>query len=262
MRGMGRKAISPLEIYRRRHGMRQYDLARAAGVSTSYISELESGSRTGRVEVWKKLAGALNTGLDDLLASEAKLSGIDRPLIALTKSLSLYDRVLESPPDRSPARPSGEIQVMAHLWGPDRYVVRCHDQTMFPTLHEGDLVLVEARDKIPLRRASGRICVVLHEGKAALRKVRVSRRPPLGPKSPSLDPASRPEDFEVRGKVSGSEGRDEGRPEGPRSEGSQGGTRIVLEADNPLVPPVEVKPEDGFKVCGICISIVERDLQG
>lgn len=240
LRGMGRKAISPLEIYRRRHGMRQYDLARAAGVSTSYISELESGSRTGRVEVWKKLADALGTGLDDLLAPEAKLSGIDRPLIALTKSLSLYDRVLESPPDQSPARPSGEIQVMAHLWGPDRYVLRCHDQTMFPTLHEGDLVLVEARDKIPLRRASGRICVVLHEGKAALRKVRISRRPPLGPKSP----------------------RDEGRPEEPRSGGSQGGTRIVLEADNPLVPPVEVKGEDEFKVCGICISIVERDLQG
>ena len=217
--GMGRKTISPLEVYRRQRGMRQYDLARAAGVSTSYLSELESGARTGRVEVWKKLAGALGTGLDDLLAPEAKLSGIDRPLIAITKTLPLYDRVLESPPDESPARPSGEIQAMAHLWGPDRYVLRCNDQTMFPTLREGDLILVEARDKIPLRQASGRICVVLHEGKAALRKVRVSRS-------------------------------------------SHAGRRIILDAENPLIPRVEIEPDDEFKICGICISIVERDLRG
>ena len=230
---MGRKAIGPLEIYRRQRGMRQYDLARAIGVSTSYISELESGTRTGRVEVWKKIADALGTGLDELLDPEAKLSGIDRPLIPLTKALPLYDRMLEAPPDESPARPSGELPVMAHLSGPDRYVVRCHDQTMFPTLREGDLVLVEARDKIPLRRASGRVCVVLHDGKVALRRVEVSRRSP-GPGPPKRE---------------------------LRSAGAKaGGRRIVLKADNPLVPPVEVKPGDDFKVCGVCIRLVEREL--
>lgn len=215
--GMGREAISRLEVYRRRRGMRQYDLARAAGVSGSYISELENGARTGRVEVWKKIAGALGTGLDELLAPEAKLSGIDRPLMPLTKDLPLYDQVLESPPGESPERPSGEMPAMAHLWGPDRYVLRCHDQTMFPTLHETDLVLVEARDKIPLRQASGRICVVLHNGKAALRRVEVTRR-------------------------------------------SGGKSRIVLKADNPLVRPVEVEPDDDFRICGICLRLVEREI--
>ena len=193
--------------------MRQYDLARAAGVSTSYISELESGTRTGRVEVWKKIADALGTGLDELLASEAKLSGIDRPLVALTKPLALYER----PPDGSRARPSGEVLVMAHLWGPDRYVLRCHDQTMFPTLREGDLVLVEGRDKISLRQARGRICVVLHNRKAALRRVEVSRRP-------------------------------------------REGRRIILRADNPLVPAIEVASEDEFACRGICIRLVEREI--
>ncbi len=225
--------------------MRQYDLARAAGVSTSYISELENGARNGTIDVWKKVAGVLGTGLDELLASEAKLSGMDRPLLALTKVLPLYDRALESPPQESRARPSGEFRAMAHLWGPDRYALRCQDQTMHPTLQEGDLVLVEARDKITLRQASGRICVVLHNGEAVLRRVELSRNSPGLPPSAVAEPLL----------------RKTGRPPKPGLRPAKaGGRKITLRADNPLVPPVEVKPKDEFKVCGICVRLVEREL--
>jgi DNA-binding XRE family transcriptional regulator len=43
------------------------DLAAAAGISQPYLSEIESGKKTGSVEVLKRIAAALKVDLDDIV---------------------------------------------------------------------------------------------------------------------------------------------------------------------------------------------------
>jgi DNA-binding XRE family transcriptional regulator len=43
------------------------DLAAAAGISQPYLSEIESGKKTGSVDVLKRIAAALKVDLDDIV---------------------------------------------------------------------------------------------------------------------------------------------------------------------------------------------------
>lgn len=43
------------------------DLASAAGISQPYLSEIESGKKTGSVDVLKRIATALKVDLDDIV---------------------------------------------------------------------------------------------------------------------------------------------------------------------------------------------------
>jgi DNA-binding XRE family transcriptional regulator len=61
-------APSPLSFWRKRSGMTQVDVAQTAGISQSYLSELESGARKGDPLLFKKLAAVLGVPLDDLIA--------------------------------------------------------------------------------------------------------------------------------------------------------------------------------------------------
>jgi DNA-binding XRE family transcriptional regulator len=62
------EAPSPLSFWRKRAGMTQVELAQTAGISQSYLSELESGARKGDPALFKKLASVLSVPLDDLIA--------------------------------------------------------------------------------------------------------------------------------------------------------------------------------------------------
>ncbi len=56
----------PLRVWREHRGLTQQALADAVGVGKSYISQLESGNKTGSLDVLRALASALNLDLDDL----------------------------------------------------------------------------------------------------------------------------------------------------------------------------------------------------
>lgn len=43
------------------------DLATVAGISQPYLSEIESGEKTGSVDVLKRIAAALKVDLDDIV---------------------------------------------------------------------------------------------------------------------------------------------------------------------------------------------------
>ena len=58
---------NPIRVWREHRGMTQQQLAEAAGISTPYLSQLESGKRTGSTEVLTAIAKALNLTLDDLV---------------------------------------------------------------------------------------------------------------------------------------------------------------------------------------------------
>jgi DNA-binding XRE family transcriptional regulator len=61
---------NPLRVWREYRGLTQQQVAKTAGISKPYLSQLESGRRRGTAEVLQAVAKALNVSLDDLVVSE------------------------------------------------------------------------------------------------------------------------------------------------------------------------------------------------
>jgi DNA-binding XRE family transcriptional regulator len=61
----------PLRVWREHRGLTQEALATAAGVGKSYVSQIESGRKTGTLDTLRRLAAALGVDLDDLTPWEA-----------------------------------------------------------------------------------------------------------------------------------------------------------------------------------------------
>jgi DNA-binding XRE family transcriptional regulator len=58
---------TPLAFYRKKRGLSQATLAKRAGITQSYLSEIEIGRKSGDVQTLRKLADALKTPLDNLV---------------------------------------------------------------------------------------------------------------------------------------------------------------------------------------------------
>ncbi len=63
-------APTPLAFWRQKRGLTQQALAEAAGISQQYLSGLEGGKRKGDPALFKRLARALRTRIDDLVEDE------------------------------------------------------------------------------------------------------------------------------------------------------------------------------------------------
>lgn len=59
---------SPVKVWRKKRGMTQRALAAAAGVSPSYLAEIETGRKPGSVDAIRKLAKALDVPMEHLVA--------------------------------------------------------------------------------------------------------------------------------------------------------------------------------------------------
>ncbi len=59
----------PLRIWREQRGLSPQRLAEKAGISRSYLVEIESGKKPGSVVAYRKLSQALKVSIDDLLPS-------------------------------------------------------------------------------------------------------------------------------------------------------------------------------------------------
>ena len=60
----------PVRVWREYRGLTQGDLAQAAGVGKSYISQLEAGRKTGSLRLMRDLAEALEVAMEDLIPPE------------------------------------------------------------------------------------------------------------------------------------------------------------------------------------------------
>jgi len=56
-----------IRVWREHRGLSATELAAKAEISGAYLSELETGKKTGTVDTLRKLATALNVDLDDLV---------------------------------------------------------------------------------------------------------------------------------------------------------------------------------------------------
>jgi DNA-binding XRE family transcriptional regulator len=59
-------APSPLAFWRKKRGLTQAALAKAAGIAQGFLSEIEAGKKSGDVKTLRKIASALTITLDDL----------------------------------------------------------------------------------------------------------------------------------------------------------------------------------------------------
>ncbi len=58
---------NPISVYRNYRGLTQNELATAAGINTVYLSQIETGKRTGSAKTLAALAKALQMTVDDLI---------------------------------------------------------------------------------------------------------------------------------------------------------------------------------------------------
>ena len=56
-----------LRIIRKHHGLTQVDLAKQAGISRPYLTEIETGKKEGSIRAIKSLAKALNIDISVLI---------------------------------------------------------------------------------------------------------------------------------------------------------------------------------------------------
>lgn len=55
-----------IKVWRSHRGLTLSALAERAGISQPFLSQIEAGRREGKIDVLRKIAGALNVSLDDL----------------------------------------------------------------------------------------------------------------------------------------------------------------------------------------------------
>jgi len=60
---------NPIKVWREYRGLSQSQLAKAAGISVAYLSQLETGKRKGSTEVLIVIAKVLELSLDDVVVS-------------------------------------------------------------------------------------------------------------------------------------------------------------------------------------------------
>ena len=59
---------SPVKVWREKRGLSQRELAEQAGVSSSYLAEIETGKKPGSAEALRKLSRALAIPMENLLS--------------------------------------------------------------------------------------------------------------------------------------------------------------------------------------------------
>ena len=57
---------NPIKVYRSLRGMTQNQLAAAVNINAVYLSQIETGKRTGSIKTLAAIATALNVAIDDL----------------------------------------------------------------------------------------------------------------------------------------------------------------------------------------------------
>jgi DNA-binding XRE family transcriptional regulator len=58
---------NPIKVWREYRGLTQQQLADKAGISKPYLSQIETGKRTGTTEILSTIAKALDVSLDDVV---------------------------------------------------------------------------------------------------------------------------------------------------------------------------------------------------
>jgi DNA-binding XRE family transcriptional regulator len=81
-------ARTPLAFWRKKRGLTQIELAKAAGIAQGFLSEIEGGLKTGDVTVLQRIAVALEISLLELvpdLPSSRRKPGVKSKIVKRRK---------------------------------------------------------------------------------------------------------------------------------------------------------------------------------
>lgn len=150
----------------------QSELARRARVNQGHLSSIERGDHLPRPDTLRALAVALGVP-EGVLLGEGE--GHDAPQALDTRDLPIFGAIPNGPPSETQEQLE-MFPVLRHLWGPDRYCLRCEFDSMEPTLKRGDIILVDYRPGVDPEFVQGKICACLVDGRPTLKRVSVESR--------------------------------------------------------------------------------------
>ena len=200
-----------IKAWRIERGLSQQILADRAGMSKNAVSLYERGESSPSVHQIGKIVAALNLNVIRFLAGpngfEAGTTEVDAydivedtPRLVRTIECLLFDGVPEGGFDKENAGGVHEMpeQELAH---DDIVVVRINNGMMYPTLLEGDLVLVDTRVKKP--KSNAIVCALYKEKPIIARYRRQDRQVSLIPDNPRYEPvgSKRMRDAKILGEV-------------------------------------------------------------
>lgn len=152
---------------RNQKGIKQRALGKSLGLSPQRISQLE---QSGFEDSWaERLAEAMAVPLAALDVGNA--AEVDKAQPLITRPLPFYGSVPAGPAWEPLPPTQEEYHVLAHLWGPSRYVMRVQGDSMTPVLMPGDLVVVERMQVGDAQAVMGKICVVRLNGDCTLKRM-------------------------------------------------------------------------------------------
>lgn len=85
---------NPVRVWRENRGLKAVALARAAGISPAYLSEIETGKKDGTFRTMASIARVLNVSLDDLAPPIDDYSRKERERRALIEGVRAQVRVI------------------------------------------------------------------------------------------------------------------------------------------------------------------------
>lgn len=145
-----------VKTYRLEHDLPMQEFADKCGLSKSYISMLEKNvnPRNNKpiiptIETYNKIAHGMNLGLDDLLkmldsTEPVDLSKVDTVPIGSGFSIPVLGRVAAGYGKEAVEEVIGHIEISPELASKGEFFgLRIKDDSMIPTLYDGDTVIVE-----------------------------------------------------------------------------------------------------------------------
>lgn len=200
-------------LYRRireiadKRGMKDHQICVAAGITTSYMSSLKSGRmRSMGAEKLAAVARALGVPVGDLLEPESPrvpVANHDQPRDEHAVVVPVEAVVVGGSPGEAANVRDEDYTLLHHLYRPGRRVVRIYGDSMWPTYHSGDLLLVEPTKRL----RDGKVGLVRVNGESTVKRV-------YGPKKGKVvlrgdNPTFPPiviedgDDFEIVGEILG-----------------------------------------------------------
>lgn len=166
-----------IRAWRSYRGWTQDQLADRAAVARQTIVRTESSKGTKpSSDTQEKLAAALGITPSELLAgppivreSTPPYGNTDVPRPEHVVDIPLYDTVPAGGWSDAATQSAETFPVLHHLVRGDRVVVRVAGMSMYPTLRDGDLVLIDRSRAVA---KSGEIVLVEHQGARTLKRFR------------------------------------------------------------------------------------------
>jgi len=172
--GWSRERGEALARVRGARGLRQEDLAEAAGLARSSLCLIERGSRSPSLEALDRISEALGIGAGELLSGGGGGSVVrERPAtrsVPLIGSVSAgQSRIAWTDEDLPVGGGDERVDAPSDLRDPHAFALRVRGDSMSPALHDGDVVIISPR--LGRVRAGGNALVQMRDGRVYLKAV-------------------------------------------------------------------------------------------